>query len=47
MVTHYFSLRNVISWTPLDCAAQGGWSKVIQLLIDADADLEPLDTNHV
>ena len=41
------SPRNVILWTPMDCAAAGGHHKLIQLLIDAEATLDPQDKSKV
>lgn len=35
--------RNASLWTPLDCAAHKGHDKIIQLLITAKADINPLD----
>ena len=31
----------------MDCSAKNGWSKLVQLLIDAEADLEPRDIANV
>lgn len=41
------SYRNVRQWTPMDCAAEKGREKIIQLLIDAEADIDPKDIASV
>lgn len=38
--------RNVKSWTPINCAAHSGHEKVIRVLIDAGADVNPTDKQH-
>ena len=35
--------RNAKDWTPMDCAAHGGWDYLVKLLIEAEAELEPED----
>jgi ankyrin repeat protein len=35
--------RNVNLWTPLNCAAHHGHEKVVRVLIDAGADVNPHD----
>ena len=35
--------RNATLWTPMDCAAFSGHEKVIEVLIDAGADVNPTD----
>ena len=37
------SARNQSGWTPLDSAAYKGNTKTMAALIDADAELDPLD----
>ena len=37
------SLRNAVLWTPLDCAASRGHEKVVEVLIEAGADVNPTD----
>ena len=36
-------IRNANLWTPMDCAAVKGHDKIIQLLIAAKADINPID----
>jgi transient receptor potential cation channel subfamily A protein 1 len=35
--------RNATLWTPMDCAAYNGHEKVIRILIEAGADVNPTD----
>jgi len=35
--------RNQLGWTPMDCAASRGNSKVMAALLDADAEIDPID----
>ena len=39
--------RNAKDWTPMDCAAHGGWDYLVKLLIEAEAELEPEDRGGV
>ena len=34
-------------WTPLDCAAAYGQQKCAKILLDANADINPMDRNKV
>ena len=38
-----FLYRNASEWTPLHCAAAGGFDKVVSLLIEARADVDSSD----
>ena len=40
-------LRNVRQWTSLDCAAVVGEEKIVELLIDAKAIIDPKDIANV
>ena len=43
-----FSLaRNLYAWTPLDCAADQGWTKSAKVLIEYDAPIDPIDKARV
>ena len=35
--------RNASQWTPLHCAASGGFDELVSLLIGAEADVGPSD----
>ena len=39
--------RSARNWTPLDCAASGGWDKIALLLIENGADIDPRDKANV
>ena len=41
---HY---RNSTLWTPMDCAASGGYDELVVLLIKAEADVDPTDKSKV
>lgn len=45
ILASYF--RNAVLWTPMHCAANGGWHKVVTLLIEAEADIDPTDKTKV
>ena len=44
---YFFLLRNSNLWTPIDCAASGGHDQVLELLIKAEADVDPIDKSKV
>ena len=39
--------RNSTLWTPMDCAASGGYDELVILLIKAEADVDPTDKSKV
>ena len=41
--SHIFPARNALLWTPIDCAAANGQDKLIELLVDASAEINPVD----
>ena len=43
---HNTTYRNTILWTPLGCAASNGHERVVQLLIDAKASINPKDKSR-
>ena len=34
-------IRNVHQWTPLDCAAALGWEKIVSILLESGANIQP------
>lgn len=43
MPIHYWLISNGKQWSPIDCAAYNGHVKVVKVLIDAGADVNPAD----
>ena len=43
MVPNLAIFRNQNGWTPLDCAASRGNTKTMATLIEADAEIDPMD----
>ena len=47
MYSSCVAYRNDKQWTPMDCAANHGHAKLIQLLIDCNAPIDAKDRSQV
>lgn len=34
-------IRNVLQWAPLDCASAYGWDKIVTILLESGASVQP------